>query len=306
MPSSKLNLVSELVGKGCISVALDTSIKLETLRSGKMAVFVPELPWVSSNELCSSTRYIELIGEGGNGEVHRVLYKGKMACMKIDKNSSDMSALKEEAKVMMTLNGAGGAPLVLAISREDPFMIMSYVKGVTMSSLKIADVGPRRWLEIYEELVLKLTEIHSLGIVHCDLKGNNVLVDFGPNGDDLQVHIIDYGLSLHVGEKQSFDDNSVEHFHAQWYAPEVFYGREVSAASDLYSVGIMLRRTFRSLFEKKIIEFISQDVKILTDSLPIYMAKLRPNSRQVLKSLNSAKVEFIKYCQDDTDDLGTF
>lgn len=124
-----------------------------------------------------------------------------------------------------------------------PFLVMEYVGGATLRSIVAAE-GPlslRRVIGIVDQILAVLEDAHAAGIVHADMKSDNILVAATGSGAD-RVKVIDFGLAR---QRDDDDDERAEEGDTisctpEYLAPEVIRGRSATAAADLYAVGIML------------------------------------------------------------------
>lgn len=92
------------------------------------------------------------------------------------------------------------------------------------------------WEKLYEA-ALGVQYLHAIGIVHGDLKGNNIVI-----GSDRKAKVTDFGLSS--TEEDGIDGQVSAAF--QWVAPECFGVRGmVSFASDVYSLGMCIVESLR-------------------------------------------------------------
>jgi serine/threonine-protein kinase len=131
------------------------------------------------------------------------------------------------------------------------FLSMEYVDGENLKSLlrRIGRLPPAKALEIARQIADGLAEAHARGVLHRDLKPDNVMLD-----GEGRVRLTDFGLA---GLAESFSGEEVRSGTPAYMAPEQLAGREVSARSDVYSLGLVLyelvtgRRAFagRSLAE---------------------------------------------------------
>src|SRR6185369_10531809 len=91
-----------------------------------------------------------------------------------------------------------------------------------------------------------IEEAHGAGVVHADLKADNIIVDQRRAGID-QVKIVDFGIArLVTGVRDTTEERSISGT-PEYMAPEVISGAPPSFASDIYAVGIIL---FELLAEK--------------------------------------------------------
>ncbi len=120
-----------------------------------------------------------------------------------------------------------------------PYLVMEYLDGKTLA--KLLGEGP---LEISElvglaaQIAAALSALHEAGIVHCDVKPENILVLADRAWGTLpQVKVIDFGVSRMIDEPPA-EDVAISGTPA-YMAPEQWKGRPVPA-SDVYSLGCVL------------------------------------------------------------------
>ena len=116
------------------------------------------------------------------------------------------------------------------------FLTMEFLQGETISN-RVARTGklaPKEALEIARGLCAGLSAAHRSGIVHGDLKSNNIILS--PRGDEsIQPVITDFGLA------SSANQESGEYGGTPAYmAPELWRGERASKASDIYALGVIL------------------------------------------------------------------
>jgi len=117
---------------------------------------------------------------------------------------------------------------------ERPYLVMEYVPGETlaerMSRNAVVDCE-----QLARELLGALSHIHAAGIVHRDIKPQNVLI--APDGG---AKLIDFGIAL---PKDATALTRTGHLlgTARYIAPEVMNGELATERSDLFSCGVMLR-----------------------------------------------------------------
>ncbi len=114
-----------------------------------------------------------------------------------------------------------------------PFLTMEYVEAETLAAKLARDAD---WVkdhagEILEQVVAGLGEIHRRGVVHLDLKPGNLFLARDAGGG-MRVVIGDFGLAvLHRGTAEGGTPG--------YMAPEQLLGGEVSAAADVYALGLV-------------------------------------------------------------------
>ena len=114
-----------------------------------------------------------------------------------------------------------------------PFIAMEYVQGASLKDLIDRGLTVGEAVEIIRQVLAGARFAHSKGIIHRDLKPQNVLVDA-----EGRARVADFGIAR-AGASEITQTGSVLGT-AQYLSPEQAQGLPVTAASDLYSVGVML------------------------------------------------------------------
>jgi serine/threonine protein kinase len=116
-----------------------------------------------------------------------------------------------------------------------PYLVMEYVEGPTLAELIEGDgsrIEPER---VARELLAALRHIHDAGIVHRDVKPQNVLV-----GADGRTRLADFGIAR-PDEASGLTTTGQVLGTLQYLAPELRVGEPATVRSDLYAAGILLR-----------------------------------------------------------------
>lgn len=113
------------------------------------------------------------------------------------------------------------------------YIAMQYVEGASLKQLIERGLDPAQALTIVRQVLEAARFAHSHGIVHRDLKPHNVLVDAAG-----RAMVADFGIAR-AGQSEITQTGSVMGT-AQYLSPEQAQGLEVTPASDLYSIGVML------------------------------------------------------------------
>jgi serine/threonine protein kinase len=116
---------------------------------------------------------------------------------------------------------------------DRPYLAMEYLPGHTCGARIVAGTLPAARLRaLARALAETLGSIHGRGIVHCDVKPANVLV----NEDD--VRLIDFGIARHVGEACGHD--GIVHCSRGWAAPEQVRAAPATPAVDVFAWGCLM------------------------------------------------------------------
>jgi len=119
-----------------------------------------------------------------------------------------------------------------------PFIVMERAEGMTLRKL-ILEQGPlslARIRDLAAQLLAGLTAIHAAGIIHADIKSNNVIVDTVGGIDHLTI--IDFGLARTRSSRHAADDGRAVGT-PEYMAPELFRGEPPTACADVYAAGVV-------------------------------------------------------------------
>ncbi|MGH9743171.1 MAG: protein kinase domain-containing protein, partial [Candidatus Acidiferrum sp.] len=115
-----------------------------------------------------------------------------------------------------------------------PFLSMEYVDGEDLASVvrRIGRLSPDKATEVARQICAGLAAAHERGVIHRDLKPANVMLD-----DAGKIRITDFGLAGIAATIQGAD---IRAGTPAYMAPEQLAGKEVTAKSDIYSLGLIL------------------------------------------------------------------
>jgi eukaryotic-like serine/threonine-protein kinase len=116
------------------------------------------------------------------------------------------------------------------------FIAMEYVEGASLKDLIERGLSVSEGVEIVRQVLAGVRYAHEHGIVHRDLKPQNVLVD-----SEGRARVTDFGIAR-AGVSEITQTGSVLGT-AQYLSPEQAQGLPVTAASDIYSIGVLLYET---------------------------------------------------------------
>ncbi|MBI5514689.1 MAG: protein kinase [Deltaproteobacteria bacterium] len=119
------------------------------------------------------------------------------------------------------------------------YLVMEYLVGTPLSS-EIAK-GPfplARAVDVLEQMAAALGRAHDLGVVHRDLKSDNIMLTNRGGRKDF-VKILDFGLA-HLARDPRLAPKGAVFGTPEYMSPEQARGEEATASSDLYALGILL------------------------------------------------------------------
>jgi hypothetical protein len=198
--------------------------------------------FVAGTILNERYRVVGLLGRGGMGEVYRAedLTLGQTVALKFlpDALSADGAALARFHREVRVARQISHRNVCRVYDIGDAgglqFLSMEYVRGEELSSVlkRFGRLPADKATEIARQLCAGLAAAHEAGVLHRDLKPANVMID--ENGD---VRVTDFGLA---GLLEEFGDGAALEGTPEYMSPEQLAGSELTARSDIYSLGLVL------------------------------------------------------------------
>jgi eukaryotic-like serine/threonine-protein kinase len=118
------------------------------------------------------------------------------------------------------------------------YLVMEYLVGTALSNeLARGPMPLARGIDILEQMCAALARAHDLGVVHRDLKSDNILLSTRGGRKDF-VKILDFGLA-HLAMDPRLAPKGAVFGTPEYMSPEQARGEEASAQSDLYALGVL-------------------------------------------------------------------
>ncbi len=235
------NPETSLFCAGC-GAKLDTAKDLSLFQTETLQTPVKEL--TTGSTFAGRYQVIEEIGKGGMGKVYKVLdtrIKEKVALKLIRPEvASDRQTIERfsnELRLARKIRHKNVCGMYdLGEAEGSHFITMEYVHGEDLKSMirMSGSLSLGMLLSVGQQICGGLAEAHSIGVVHRDLKPQNVMID--KNGN---AKIMDFGIARSVREK-GITGPSVLIGTPQYMSPEQAEAIEVDHRSDIYSLGIIL------------------------------------------------------------------
>ncbi len=205
--------------------------------------------WIhSEGERIGRFELVAPLGRGGFSEVWRArdasgLPLAPDVALKLLVNADHVAELRREANLLGVVRGDGIVrTLEVGLAEEVPFIALELLEGGDLRRRFAKDAfDPAKALAIVERIIEILARVHSEGVVHGDLKPENVV--FAANGD---LHIADFGLSRRISQRTATLSVSLSLADARlagtldYMAPEQREGDKPTVRSDIYAVGVIL------------------------------------------------------------------
>ena len=229
-------------------------------------------------------RLVELVGAGGMATVYRgqdLLLERTVAVKFLrDPYTSDpefRQRFLDEARAAAKLDHPNIVHIYdVGEDTERPYIVMEMVEGEDLKDL-IRRYGPLQIphaLNLVRQICAGVGHAHRTGIVHCDLKPQNILVT--PEG---QIKVADFGIARALqSEATSHDTEARETVvwgSPHYISPERAEGKTPVAASDVYSIGIVLYEMLTGVPPFHDPDATQLAIKHLTE-IPARMSTLNP------------------------------
>lgn len=120
--------------------------------------------------------------------------------------------------------------------RDTHYIVMEYVKGKTLKQYiqEFSPLSPAKSVQIMKQLTSAIAQAHENGIIHRDIKPQNILMD-----DEGNVKVTDFGIATTLNATSYTQTNSVMGT-VHYLSPEQARGGIATKKSDIYSLGIVL------------------------------------------------------------------
>jgi hypothetical protein len=196
-------------------------------------------------KLQAQYRLVRLLGRGGMGAVYlaRDLALDREVAIKVVKTDSSPreihDRLRREARTAAKLSHPNIVPLHAFGEVEGmPYFVMGYVRGESLAARlrrdgKLPDDEARR---IVADLAEALDHAHRQGVVHRDVKPDNVLLD----DESGRALLTDFGVAKALGRSETLTAVGSVVGTPPYMSPEQAAGRaDIDGRSDIYSLGVM-------------------------------------------------------------------
>ncbi len=209
----------------------------ETLETPKEAL-------TRGTTLADRYEIIEELGQGGMGRVYRVedtKLKQEIALKlvrpEIAKDKKTIERFRNELKTARMITHKNVCRMFdLGESEGAHFITMEFIRGEDLKSLirKMGQLSAGQAITIAKQVCDGLNEAHRLGVVHRDLKPQNVMIDTEGN-----ARIMDFGIARSL-EGKGITGAGVMIGTPEYMSPEQVEGKETDQRSDIYSLGVIL------------------------------------------------------------------
>lgn len=201
---------------------------------------------VAGTVLANRYRIIGILGKGGMGEVYKAedikldqTVALKFLPDKLEKNKAALERFTGEVRVARQVSHPNVCRVFdIGEIEGRHFLSMEFIDGDDLSSLlrRVGRLTSERAIEISRQLCIGLHAIHDAGILHRDFKPANIIID-----SKGKTRITDFGIAEF--EIDVSKDN-LRIGTPAYMSPEQIVGKDVSAKSDIYALGLVLYEIF--------------------------------------------------------------
>ena len=237
--------------------------------------------------ICNRYKIIDHLGTGGMATVwlgYDTILDRNVAIktFKIDANDEDaVKRFNREAKAVTSLSHPNIVS-IYDVENEGDFyyLILEYVKGMTLKDymMKNPKMPIETIVHISKQIADGLCHAHQNGIIHRDIKPQNILMN-----ENLTCKITDFGIARAYGDTTLTQTNQM--LGTVYYlSPEQARGNVATAQSDIYSLGILIFEMITGQIPFKGESAVAIALKHLQEELPD-IDKFRENVPQSVKNI---------------------
>lgn len=195
-------------------------------------------------------KILEKLGSGGMGEVYKafdsVLERDvaiKIMHRHLLSDAANDERFMREARAAARLVHPNVVTIhEVGLAKVGRYIVMEYVNGRPLTQLLAAEgaVSPPRATHFMTQLLSALQRAHALGILHRDIKTDNILVAAND-----QIKVLDFGIAK-MTTKERLTGNGQLLGTIEYMAPEQILGEEVDSRCDLYAAGVVFYQMLTS------------------------------------------------------------
>jgi eukaryotic-like serine/threonine-protein kinase len=194
------------------------------------------------------TRYRleRVIGQGGMGAVFEAtqLELGRRVALKLVRSldADTLERFKREARILASLNHANIVEILDFSAGEPAYLVMELLQGSTLGQTLRAQpsaLTDLRVARIALQVLDALHETHALGLVHRDIKPDNILLSPSSGLGDI-VKLVDFGIARSQNPTGPLTLGSAMIGTLPYMSPEQATGATIDGRVDLYSLGVCM------------------------------------------------------------------
>ena len=145
------------------------------------------------------------------------------------KNPKRLGRFTQEIEALNSLDSERVSRVVDFCADSDPAYFVTPYRGLDLStSLKVKPLNLMDRLGVFRDVVAGVAAAHGVGVIHRDIKPNNVVID-----DDSRACVIDFGICQMINDDLVLTTTDEAFGNAAFAAPECFLARTTRSARSL-------------------------------------------------------------------------
>ena len=251
LPVASLPLVSlttnmmRTIGQTSSSMA---TLRIESTMPGQTAPGLPAQELVPGSLFANRYRIDQIIGRGGMGVVYKAVdtQLDETVAIKtlpgdvMSRSPEDLERFKREIRLARKITHRNVLRTYDYGEAEGVYFIsMEFVRGYTLTELleeaPSHQMVPRVAMGIARQICRGLEAAHEQGIIHRDIKPQNVLIDHKG-----EVKLMDFGIARMAEAHEGMTQAGLIVGTPHYMSPEQVQGKQLDPRSDVYSMGVML------------------------------------------------------------------
>lgn len=202
---------------------------------------------------------------------------------------ADQERFRREARILAKLSHPSIPAIYDVKFGTGTFLIIfQFIEGQTLRKV-IEKEGPRQVSEAriwFHQIASALDHAHSLGIIHRDIKPDNIIV----KPDRESAYLVDFGIALSAEEAKKITQSGFVVGTPGYMSPEQERGEKLTPASDIYSLAVTL---YEALSTRRIPAGGYEELSAVNEAIPPQIDDLIRDSIQPLERRVSTAKEFI-------------
>jgi serine/threonine protein kinase len=208
---------------------------------------------LAAGQIVGTYAIVRRVGAGGMGEIYEVShnrlagrYAMKVLRAEVAANSEALLRFQREAKVTSSLQHPNIVQVIdfSMIDGGQPYLVMEFLEGPELAQvMKGAQrLATPQIVSYVKQIASGLTAAHEHGVVHRDLKPQNIFVLKVSGSDQALIKIVDFGISKMSAVTATITSASTVIGTAQYMSPEQARGQidEIDAKTDQFSLALII------------------------------------------------------------------